>query len=70
MGDGRISDWLQEEVARRGLERNVHLLGRFLLERMPSFYAHADALLVSLKRDPVFNLTIIGKVQSYLMAGV
>jgi len=37
---------------------------------MPSFYAHADALLVSLKKDPVFSLTIPGKVQSYLMAGV
>jgi colanic acid biosynthesis glycosyl transferase WcaI len=40
------------------------------VERMPSFYAHADALLVSLKKDPVFSLTIPGKVQSYLMAGV
>jgi glycosyltransferase involved in cell wall biosynthesis len=37
---------------------------------MPSFYVHADALLVSLKQDPVFSLTIPGKVQSYLMAGV
>jgi glycosyltransferase involved in cell wall biosynthesis len=37
---------------------------------MPSFYAHADALLVSLKRDPVFSMTIPGKVQSYLLAGI
>jgi glycosyltransferase involved in cell wall biosynthesis len=37
---------------------------------MPSFYAHADALLVSLKREPVFSMTIPGKVQSYLMAGI
>jgi glycosyltransferase involved in cell wall biosynthesis len=37
---------------------------------MPSFYAHAHALLVSLKRDPVFSMTIPGKVQSYLMAGI
>jgi glycosyltransferase involved in cell wall biosynthesis len=37
---------------------------------MPSFYVHADALLVSLKKDPVFGLTIPGKVQSYLMAGL
>ena len=70
VGDGRRSDWLHEEVARRGLERSVHLLGRFPIDRMPSFYAHADALLVSLKMDPVFNLTIPGKVQSYLMAGI
>ena len=37
VGDGRKSDWLLEEVARRGLQANVLLLGRFPLERMPSF---------------------------------
>ena len=70
VGDGRKSAWLQEEVARRGLQGSVLLLGRFPVERMPSFYAHADALLMSLKKDPVFSMTIPGKVQSYLMAGV
>jgi glycosyltransferase involved in cell wall biosynthesis len=52
------------------LADQVLLLGRFPVERMPAFYAHADALLVSLKRDPVFSMTIPGKVQSYLMAGI
>lgn len=70
VGDGRKSGWLEEEVVRRGLQGSVLLLGRFPVERMPSFYAHADALLVSLKKDPVFSMTIPGKVQSYLMAGV
>jgi glycosyltransferase involved in cell wall biosynthesis len=36
---------------------------------MPSFYVAANALLVSLKKDPTFSLTIPGKVQSYLLAG-
>lgn len=70
VGDGRKSDWLQSEVILRGLDKKVLLPGRFPIERMPSFYAHADALLVSLKRDPVFSMTIPGKVQSYLMAGI
>lgn len=70
VGDGRKSQWLQEEIEKRGLRDKVLLPGRFPIERMPSFYAHADALLVSLKRDPVFSMTIPGKVQSYLMAGV
>ena len=70
VGDGRKFDWLQSEVVRRGLEVQVLLPGRFPVERMPSFYAHADALLVSLKRDPVFSMTIPGKVQSYLLAGI
>jgi glycosyltransferase involved in cell wall biosynthesis len=70
VGDGRMTDWLHAEVARRGLKQCFLLLGRFPVERMPSFYAQADALLVSLKRDPVFSLTIPGKVQSYLMVGL
>jgi colanic acid biosynthesis glycosyl transferase WcaI len=70
VGDGRKFDWLSAEVTRRGLQEHVFLLGRHPVERMPSFYACADALLVSLKRDPVFSMTIPGKVQSYLMAGV
>ena len=65
-----MSDWVRDQIEQRGLSASVLMLGRFPLERMPSFYAHADALLVSLKKDPVFSLTIPGKVQSYLMAGV
>jgi len=37
---------------------------------MPSFYCRADALLVSLRPDPVFALTVPGKLQSYLAAGL
>ena len=70
VGDGRMTDWVQREITRRGLEQSVLLLGRFPLERMPSFFAHADALLVSLKPSPVFSLTIPGKVQSYLMSSI
>jgi glycosyltransferase involved in cell wall biosynthesis len=70
VGDGRRSDWLRAEVATRGLDRCVLILGRFPVDRMPSFYARADALLVSLKADPVFALTVPSKIQSYLMAGV
>lgn len=70
VGDGRMSDWLAREVMRRGLEKCVLLLGRFPYERMPSFFAHANVLLVSLKAEPVFSLTIPGKIQSYLMAGI
>lgn len=70
VGDGRMTDQVRNEVARRGLAHCFLLLGRFPLERMPSFYVHADAALVSLKRAPAFALTIPGKVQSYLMAGI
>ena len=70
IGDGSMMNWLRNEVFKMGLDNNFLILGRFPLERMPSFYAHAGALLVSLKKDPIFSMTIPGKVQSYLMAGM
>jgi colanic acid biosynthesis glycosyl transferase WcaI len=69
VGDGRHLEWVRKEVSRRGLGESVALLGRYPLERMPAFFSRADALLVSLRADPVFSLTIPGKVQSYLAAG-
>ncbi|HTO27140.1 MAG TPA: glycosyltransferase family 4 protein, partial [Devosia sp.] len=69
VGDGRRSDWLAAEVARRNLGDCVLLLGRHPLERMPSFLVHADAALVALRPEPAFAMTIPGKVQTYLAAG-
>ncbi len=36
---------------------------------MPKFYAIADAMLITLKNDPVISLTLPGKMQSYMAAG-
>jgi glycosyltransferase involved in cell wall biosynthesis len=69
VGDGRRAEWVASEAQRRGLAERFILLGRFPLERMPSFFESADALLVSLRPDPIFAMTIPGKVQSYLAAG-
>lgn len=69
LGDGRQFNWVQEEVARRGLSRCVHVLGRHPVESMPEWFAQADVLLVSLKKDPIFALTIPSKVQSYMACG-
>lgn len=69
VGDGRMAVWVDEQVKARKLEQQVHLLGRHPLEAMPAFYAAADALLVSLRRDPIFAMTIPGKIQSYLASG-
>lgn len=69
LGDGRAADEVREDIRRRNLEAYVVLLGRFPLERMPGFFATADALLVSLKGDAIFGMTIPAKVQSYLEAG-
>jgi colanic acid biosynthesis glycosyl transferase WcaI len=69
VGDGRVAPWVRAEIIRRGLEERVLMLGRYPSERMPSFFQHADALLVSLKPEPIFAMTSPGKIQSYLAFG-
>ena len=69
LGDGRRFDWVQDEVQRRGLGEHFHLLGRFPPEAMPRFFSQADAMLVTLRRKPIFALTVPGKVQSYMASG-
>lgn len=66
VGDGRMREWVESQVRERGLQDTVHLLGRHPAERMPHFFAHADVLLASLARQPIFAHTLPAKVQSYL----
>ncbi|MBK7250103.1 MAG: glycosyltransferase family 4 protein [Gammaproteobacteria bacterium] len=70
VGDGRMAGWVRQEIRRRGLQESVLMLGRYPVERMPSFYMHANVLLVALKDEPIFAMTIPGKLQSYLAAGI
>ena len=69
LGDGRKVSWVKEEVARRKLSDCFHLLGQFPSDTMPAFFSAADALLVTLLPEPIFALTVPGKVQSYLACG-
>lgn len=69
VGDGRQAGWVREQIQSRGLQHTVFMLGRHPLERMPEFFKGADALIVSLKAEPIFAMTIPGKVSAYLSAG-
>ena len=69
LGDGRMFSWVRDEVQKRGLDSTVHLLGRFPAEQTPRYFAMADVLLVTLRRQPIFSLTIPSKIQSYLACG-
>jgi glycosyltransferase involved in cell wall biosynthesis len=70
VGDGRAAEWVRNEIERRKLGETVFMLGRHPVERMPGFFRGASALLVTLRRDPVFALTIPGKLQTYLATGL
>lgn len=68
VGDGRKGTWLEMAKEKDKLE-NLILLGRFPLESMPRLFERADAMLVSLKDEPVFSLTVPAKIQAYMASG-
>lgn len=69
IGDGRMAEWVREEVRKRKLEEQFHLLGRYPAETMPKFFAESDAMLMTLRCEPIFALTAPGKLQSYMACG-
>ena len=69
LGEGRMRAWVADEIRRRGLQSNFHLLGQRPAERMPRYFAHADVLLATLRREPIFAYTIPSKIQAYIACG-
>lgn len=66
IGDGRMRKWAEDEVAVRNLKRNLLFLGKHPAETMPRYFALTDVLLVTLRNEQIFKLTIPSKVQPYL----
>jgi glycosyltransferase involved in cell wall biosynthesis len=59
VGEGRMARWLNDEIRRRGLHDCFLMLGHHPAERMPSFFMHANVMLVSLRDELIFSLTIM-----------
>lgn len=53
----------------KNLDVPVIFHGRKSIEEMPKYYAMADAMIVTMQKDPIISLTLPGKVQSYMAAG-
>lgn len=68
LGSGRLDQWLLEQREALGLT-NLMLPGRFDPSDLPAIFEAAQALLVTLKPEPAFSLTVPSKVQAYLAAG-
>src|SRR3990172_8042707 len=66
IGDGRMRPWVEAQIEKRGLNETFHLIGRHPVELMPRYFSLADVMLVTLKKEYIFSLTIPAKVQSYL----
>jgi glycosyltransferase involved in cell wall biosynthesis len=67
-GQGSRWEWMQSQVVARGL-KNLHLMGQYPVETMPSVMQKAGALLVTLADESIFALTVPNKVQAYLASG-
>lgn len=70
VGGGRIGPWLSDEIKRRDLQEHVLMVGQFPPEMMKSIFNYADALLLSLRDESIFSMTIPSKLQAYLAAGI
>ena len=70
VGSGRKFSWLKEQIKACQLDEYFVLHGQHPLEDMPKFYANADIALVSLKPNDIFERTIPGKIQSYMLASL
>jgi colanic acid biosynthesis glycosyl transferase WcaI len=68
VGDGVARQRLEDAVKEREI-RNVRFLGPFPGDGMPPLYAQAAALLVHLKDDPLFRITIPHKIFAYMASG-
>ncbi len=67
VGDGKEIDSMKKLADELSVPVIFH--GRKPVEEMPKYYAMADAMLVTMQKDPVLSLTLPGKVQSYMAAG-
>ena len=66
LGDGRMHSWVASQILKRDLTDSFHLFGRYPVETMPRYFSLADTMLVTLRKEPIFELTIPAKVQSYM----
>jgi glycosyltransferase involved in cell wall biosynthesis len=68
IGSGSRLDWMHKQQEELNLD-NLYLAGRFSMSVMPELYRYASGLLVTLKSEAIFSLTVPSKVQAYLAAG-
>lgn len=70
VGGGSYKEQMEKMFCDRGL-RNAHFYGRHPFEKMPLFYAKADAMLLSLmpQQTKHLDVTVPSRLQSYMSAG-
>ncbi len=68
IGDGVERETLEQQVCDRGF-KNIRFLGSRPQEQAAAYLAWADIVLIHLKQDPVYEITIPSKTYAYLAVG-
>jgi glycosyltransferase involved in cell wall biosynthesis len=69
VGEGRNRNSLINRSKEMGLENIFSFPGRFPPSDVPALIARADATLLTLRREPIFSITVPNRLQSYMACG-
>ncbi|MCA6488419.1 MAG: glycosyltransferase family 4 protein [Chitinophagaceae bacterium] len=69
VGDGRNRQELEQLVREKKVENIVSFPGRYPATVIPYLIARADASLLTLKKEPIFAITVPNRLQSYMACG-
>lgn len=70
IGDGRYRETLEKEIRSAGVQNMFHMLGRKKPEEIPAYLAWCDVAFISFADNPLFEMTIPAKLQSYMACGM
>lgn len=68
LGSGRILDDFKKDLKMTGLLEKVKFHDPVPLKDVKKYFHKADALILSLQKKPLFEITVPGKLQSYMVA--
>ena len=69
VGDGRWKKNLNNLIKKNKLQKQIKVYESIPVYKIRSYFNHADALYLSLKKNDTFNKTIPGKLQTYMSSG-
>lgn len=70
IGDGRYRQGFEKEIAENDVKDMFYLLGRKQPEEIPYYLAWCDVAFISFADNPLFEMTIPAKLQSYMACGM
>lgn len=70
IGDGRYREMLEKEIHAAGVQDMFYMPGRKKPEEIPDYLAWCDVAFISFADNPLFEMTIPAKLQSYMACGM